>query len=218
MSESIDQDKIALLLESLEQRFGHKPQSPREFEKLSSLIHNITGESVSASTLKRLWGYDKNRCSPYRYTLDILARYMGYDGAQDFFDRMALMLQANFSSSQNINTSQMSMNSAESTPSPNPVQDKNITHNSAAQGRMQRENFNDGALRYKNWSRNIVVDYTPRVFITLRSHKFHIDDLSRFYLSPTCYIELRYRGHYRFEVVDIRDEIDNHFAPLDSPE
>lgn len=150
MLKFIDQDKLALLLESLEQRFGHKPQAPREFEKLSSLIHNITGESVSASTLKRLWGYDKNRCSPYRYTLDILARYVGYDGVQDFFDKMALVPQANSLTSQNIDTSLTSPESSESSPNHNFAQGKNITHNPAARGRVQRGIFNDGALRYKN--------------------------------------------------------------------
>lgn len=217
MSKFVEPENITLLLGSVAQRFGHKPQSPREFKCLSRIIHDITGESVSDSTLKRLWGYDRNYGSPYRYTLDILARYLGYDSAQDFFDKMASVPQVNSSSSQNLNTSQTSPKSARSALPPNPAQDKNPTHNSAARGRAQRDNFYDGAPRHQNWSRDIIVDYTPRVFITLRSRKFQIGHVSRLYLSPTCYIELRYCGHYRFEVVDIRDELDNHFDPPDSP-
>lgn len=87
MNQPIEPDQIMLLLRSVEQCFGRKPHSPREFKWLSQRIYDKTGESVSDSTLRRLWGYNKKHGSPYRYTLDILCRYMGYENVDDFFER-----------------------------------------------------------------------------------------------------------------------------------
>lgn len=87
MNQPIDPDKIPFLLNSVEQYYGRKPHSPREFKWLSQRIYDKTGESVSDSTLRRLWGYNKKHGTPYRYTLDILCRYMGYENVDDFFER-----------------------------------------------------------------------------------------------------------------------------------
>jgi hypothetical protein len=50
-----------------------------DFEQLSKLILNETGVSLSISTLKRLWGRVQYNSSPTPATLDVLAKFVGYD-------------------------------------------------------------------------------------------------------------------------------------------
>ena len=54
-----------LMLKSLtEERFGHSPGNPTDFNRLSIRIAEVTGESVSSSTLKRYWGYVSSNQTP----------------------------------------------------------------------------------------------------------------------------------------------------------
>lgn len=72
------------LLQCLELTLGHKPRTPRDFTRLSQLVSSSTHEAISASTLKRLYGYDKAEGKPYTATLDILARFLLYADYADF--------------------------------------------------------------------------------------------------------------------------------------
>lgn len=49
-----------------------------DFVWLSQLLHNATGEYISPTTLKRLWGHQTDYCHPSPYTLNLLSRYLGY--------------------------------------------------------------------------------------------------------------------------------------------
>lgn len=64
--------------------FGQTLDSPTDYEKLSVDIHTKTGELISVSTLKRLFGYIKPSTVPRPSTLSVLARYVGYAGWSDF--------------------------------------------------------------------------------------------------------------------------------------
>ncbi len=57
---------------------GKSPQTPRDFEDLSEHIYNRTGEMLSPTTLKRLFGYLKEPVKTRVATLHILARFVGY--------------------------------------------------------------------------------------------------------------------------------------------
>ncbi|MDE5839378.1 MAG: hypothetical protein K2H49_00510, partial [Muribaculaceae bacterium] len=60
--------------------------SPREFENLSDEMTKI-GKRISGSTLKRIWGYNRDvteKYSPYRYTLNSLVNLLGYEDFEDF--------------------------------------------------------------------------------------------------------------------------------------
>lgn len=72
------------LVHCLEQSLGYKPHTPRDFDAVSEIISNVTGEAISASTLKRLWGYRKTESKPFTSTLDILARFLLYSDFEDF--------------------------------------------------------------------------------------------------------------------------------------
>lgn len=68
------------LKEAVLAKFARTLDAPTDYDALSLDIVNATGESVSASTLKRLFGYDKHATTPRPSTLSALARYVGSAG------------------------------------------------------------------------------------------------------------------------------------------
>lgn len=53
-------------------------QTPRDFQWLEERIFKEIHETLSASTLMRLWGY-RSGGVPRQTTLDVLARYVGFE-------------------------------------------------------------------------------------------------------------------------------------------
>ena len=68
---------IERLKAELEAAVGRKMRTPRDFDMLNKMISGRVGENVSASTLKRLWGYFPS-VEPHTSTLVILAQFLGY--------------------------------------------------------------------------------------------------------------------------------------------
>ncbi len=85
MSDQIPE--IQVLLMQVETRFGSVSRSA-DFDNLSEDIENATQELLSASTLKRLWGYVSYLSNPRLYTLDVLSRYIGYKDFGNFCDEI----------------------------------------------------------------------------------------------------------------------------------
>lgn len=79
-------EKNALCLE-VEKTACRMMQTPRDFDSLVEKIFSRTHERVSASTLKRLWGYLDSDVQPRRFTLDVLSRYVGYADYDSFLSR-----------------------------------------------------------------------------------------------------------------------------------
>jgi len=65
------------LCKLVEQKAGRKMLTPRDFDWLSDQIQLHTGEYVSSTTLKRMWGYIDEPVNPRRFTLDLLAQFAG---------------------------------------------------------------------------------------------------------------------------------------------
>lgn len=79
------QPKYDALRQRVESTCGRKMLTPKDFQFLIAQIYANTNQSVSAPTLRRLWGYqDKGRFSPRVFTLNVLARYAGYKSWDDF--------------------------------------------------------------------------------------------------------------------------------------
>lgn len=72
------QSEIKYLLQRVESFYSNTVKTTTDFEKLSIAIEHITHEQISASTLKRIWGYVTYTHTPRRYTLDILSKFIGY--------------------------------------------------------------------------------------------------------------------------------------------
>ena len=61
--------------------------TPKDFDYLRSCIYEECHEMVSASTLKRLWGYNRYDNIPRKSSLNPIARYVGYRDWDDFLLR-----------------------------------------------------------------------------------------------------------------------------------
>lgn len=82
-----EQQHIEELKRAVAKRFARTLDAPTDYDALALDIASITGESVSVSTLKRLFGYDKHSTTPRPSTLSTLSRYVGYTGWSDFYGR-----------------------------------------------------------------------------------------------------------------------------------
>lgn len=63
----------------LQEQCGHEFRTSADCESLSLDIESKTGEPIGVNTLKRLLGYINDERSPRLTTLDIIARYLGFD-------------------------------------------------------------------------------------------------------------------------------------------
>lgn len=81
--------ELNFLLKSVEKVYGRRVATTTDFESLSVVIEHEIGELLSASTLKRLWGYVGDRRTPRGDTLDILSRYCGKKDFKDFCSCLA---------------------------------------------------------------------------------------------------------------------------------
>ena len=70
--------ELNYLLVQVEKQYGRRVATSTDFEALSVDIERLVHEFLSASTLKRLWGYVTSHPVPRKDTLDILCRYIGY--------------------------------------------------------------------------------------------------------------------------------------------
>ena len=72
------------IIELTNKNAGFTPKTPSDFNALSLLILKKTQNTISVSSLKRLWGYVPYKSSPSPNTLNILARFNGYTDWETF--------------------------------------------------------------------------------------------------------------------------------------
>ena len=70
-------DALEALVRITNERLGYEPTTPSEFNDLLLRIQKTTGDSLSLSSIKRLWGYVKYNGDFSQTTLNILARFNG---------------------------------------------------------------------------------------------------------------------------------------------
>ncbi|MFI3263020.1 MAG: hypothetical protein R3Y26_08945 [Rikenellaceae bacterium] len=75
---------IKKLLAVVEDYHARPIRTTVDFEALSITVEQQTSERISASTLKRLWGYVNDKHEPRRYTLDVLSKYVGHKDFDTF--------------------------------------------------------------------------------------------------------------------------------------
>ncbi len=85
MADSVAKERLK---EAVLVKFGRTLDSPTDYDLLSVAIERHTGDMISSSTLKRLFGYNKQQTSPRPSTLSTLARYVGFAGWSDFCNNM----------------------------------------------------------------------------------------------------------------------------------
>lgn len=73
------------LCQEVERVIGRKMKTPKDFLLLEENVQERTGERLSPTTLKRLWGYLRaENVVPRALTLDVLSRYVGYADYEAF--------------------------------------------------------------------------------------------------------------------------------------
>ena len=75
---------ITQLRRKVEETFGQEIKTPKDFENLSLAVSDSTKNYISATTLKRMWGYLTEPVTPRKTTLDVLAQYVGYKDWDSF--------------------------------------------------------------------------------------------------------------------------------------
>lgn len=80
--------EVQFLLSEIEAKFGRRILTTTHFEALSVDIERITGDIVSASTLKRIWGYVNDKRVPRVATLDIMTKYIGKKSYSTFCEEL----------------------------------------------------------------------------------------------------------------------------------
>ena len=88
------------LRSAIEQASGITLHAPCDYDQLSSMIFEQQHATISASTLKRLWGYAGQETKPRVFTLNVLARFVGYKDFKAFEESVGAgeAEQSNFSS------------------------------------------------------------------------------------------------------------------------
>ncbi|MGN0232050.1 MAG: hypothetical protein ACI4A8_07560 [Muribaculaceae bacterium] len=71
-------DSIKRLCSEIETAIHHQLTTPKDFDTLREMVFARLHILISATTLKRIWGYLADGVTPRRGTLDILAQYLGY--------------------------------------------------------------------------------------------------------------------------------------------
>ena len=79
------------LCRELEATVGKPLQTSRDFDSLSSMITERMRERISATTLKRLWGYLNEENNPRKYTLNLLSRFLGYRDFEHFSQQQGVV-------------------------------------------------------------------------------------------------------------------------------
>lgn len=80
--------EILELRKQVEEKLNKKVKTPKDFIILQSSIWNDNHEIISATTLKRLWGYISGAEEARISTLDILSRYVGLNDWEDFLSNL----------------------------------------------------------------------------------------------------------------------------------
>ncbi len=81
---SVNPQHITLMRQLVEESADHPIATSTDFIFLSEEIQDRVKETLSVSTLKRLWGYVDGYASVRQNTLDILARFVGFPDWETF--------------------------------------------------------------------------------------------------------------------------------------
>lgn len=87
MGTNARKEDIEALKAAIETATGMHFISSGQFETLRNIVFSRTGEYVSPTTLKRLWGYIDEPTNTRLTTLTFLAKTLGYANWQDFLSR-----------------------------------------------------------------------------------------------------------------------------------
>ncbi len=68
----------------VEKKYRRILSTTTDFEEFSMELKRKVSKNISSSTLKRIWGYVNDSHKTRKFTLDILANYIGYENFDSF--------------------------------------------------------------------------------------------------------------------------------------
>lgn len=77
-------EALEALVKITNKNLGYEPTTPSEFNDLILQIKKTTGQDISLSSIKRIWGYVKHTGDFSQTTLNILARFNGIKDWESF--------------------------------------------------------------------------------------------------------------------------------------
>ena len=80
--------EIAELKHRIETNLKRKMKTPNDFIFLSGAVFDRTRETMSPTTLKRLWGYIDGADRTRNSTLEILSQFLGFSGWDQFVEEI----------------------------------------------------------------------------------------------------------------------------------
>lgn len=85
----VTREQMTAIRRVVEDRYGQSISSPTDFAGLCDQLAFALGESLSISTVKRVWGYVSGYSSVRLSTLNVLARYVGCRDWREFCDTLS---------------------------------------------------------------------------------------------------------------------------------
>lgn len=76
---AIPEHQLALLKQRIEHTWGRRINISADCERLHRHMVQVTGQSISPNTLRRIFGFLETKGGPSMHSKGILARYCGYD-------------------------------------------------------------------------------------------------------------------------------------------
>ena len=99
-----------VIIKHIEKKFGKEIRYPSDCDSLSEDIFICTKQKISISTMKRLLGFVNGVQEPRLYTLDILARYLGFNNWDIYLEEIKSMSTSDFFNVDKIEVENLSSN------------------------------------------------------------------------------------------------------------
>ena len=97
-------------VQQIVEKFGKPIRYPLDCVALSVMIENETGERISTNTLKRLLGFIDETREPRLYTLDTIAKYLGFDNWDVYLMSINKSGNSEFGKIEEINVADLQVN------------------------------------------------------------------------------------------------------------
>ncbi|MBN2727810.1 MAG: hypothetical protein JXR53_01155 [Bacteroidales bacterium] len=91
----------------IEKKFGQEIRYPSDCDALAAHIQHITKQNISVSTLKRILGFVSGVKEPRLFTLDVLAKYIGYENWDVYLENFSKIENSDFVNLEQITVSEL---------------------------------------------------------------------------------------------------------------
>lgn len=98
-------------IKQIEEKFKKEIRYPSDCEALAGDILHVTKQTISTSTLKRIFGFIAGSKEPRLYTLDVLSQYLGYINWDNYIEKQLNIDNSGFITINQVEIEKLSPNS-----------------------------------------------------------------------------------------------------------